>query len=463
MATPASGHPPPPTEKKWTLPPQRMLWTEGNASSRDEMTAAKKRECADADSSLVSKRRYSAHLKFADIDAAMLQWVLEMNGQKVPLSDSAIQAKAKQLAQVLGTTDFKASNGWLYKFKERHGFVINKAREERDYVDVGHADCGLGNYHHALLDHDPTRVYSCCETSLLYKRAPFRDDTTETPEDRFTVLLCCNASGTHKIKPLVINCCDKGQEKLPVTFAWQRSSFMTSNIFQQWLWEFEKQVDHNSVLILDTCPAHVSVQSDNVKLLYIQSNQRELQPLYGGVLNAFKCRYRSDLVSRYSSSPGEDVSLRDATQLLADAWQHVGQEMIIQSWVKSQLLQGRMCAGRLHNRDFDPVSHLCANMGKIRAEVTRKDAEEYLHCDDTCSTTYSFSEEAIESTKPSESPGAQYAHGCPTNLHPGDILGMLDKMEHFFTHQALTSTTDLLAIHSLRNKTIRIATDFQVE
>lgn len=448
--------------------------------------------CADAGfggcgsgSGVVAKRKFTAHLKFADIDAAMLQWVLEKTSEKVPLSDSAIQAKAKQLAQVLGTTDFKASNGWLYKFKERHGFALKSGSKEEGsrstLEDMGAGVCGLGNYHHALLDHDPVRVYSCCETSILYKRAPFGNGCEPSPEscspdDRLTVLLCCNASGTHKIKPLVINSQRETQEvrenmpKLPVTYAWQRSSFMTSNIFQQWLWEFEKQVEHNSVLILDTCPAHVSVQSDRVKLLYVQSNMRELQPLYGGVLNVFKCKYRADLVVHYLNFPdlSNRISILDALLLLGEAWSHVPRETIVNCWVRSQLLPVRMCAGRSHNGDSDPMDQLCSSLMKVRPDITRKDVEDYLHCDDSCSTTYSFSEEAIECAKPGITeapPHSQYQHGgCPTNLRPGEILGMLDKMEHFFTHQALTSTTDLLAIHSLRSKTIQIASnDFQIE
>lgn len=439
---------------------------------------------------VIAKRKYSAHLKFADIDAAMLQWVLEMTSQKAALSDSAIQAKAKQLAQVLGTTDFKASNGWLYKFKERHGFALKSGAKDDGggrgtLEDMGAGVCGLGNYHHALLDHDPVRVYSCCETSILYKRAPFGGGCEPSPEscepdDRLTVLLCCNANGTHKIKPLVINSQRESPEvrdnkgKLPVTYAWQRSSYMTSNIFQQWLWEFEKQVEHNSVLILDTCPAHVSVQSDRVKLLYVQSNMRELQPLHGGVLNAFKCKYRADLVVHYLNFPdlSNRISVLDALLLLGEAWNQVPRETIVGCWVRSQLLPSvRMCAGRSaqQNGEGDPMEQLCTSLMKVRPDVTRKDIEDYLHCDDSCSTTYSFSEEAIESAKPgiaeAPPPHSQYQHGgCPTNLRPGEILGMLDKMEHFFTHQALTSTTDLLAIHSLRSKTIQIATnDYQVE
>lgn len=45
-------------------------------------------------------------------------------------------------------------------------------------------------------------------------------------------------------------------------------------------------------------------------------------------------------------------------------------------------------------------------------------------------------------------------------LTPDEILAMLDKMEQFFTHQALISSTDMLAIQSLRSKTYKIASNY---
>src|SRR5690606_32881006 len=104
-------------------------------------------------------------------------------------------------------------------------------------------------------------------------------------------------------------------------------------------------------------------------------------------------------------------------------------------------------------------------------QISRQDAEDYLHEDDICPTSYSFSEEAFESSRPHPlHPDAVRAallsyhnHQCAIthrkNLRPEEILAMLDRMEHFFTHQALTSSTDILAIHSLRTKTIQIASN----
>lgn len=46
-----------------------------------------------------------------------------------------------------------------------------------------------------------------------------------------------------------------------VSYASQRSSFLTGNIFQQWIWELERRVEYPCVLLLDTSPAHVSVRS----------------------------------------------------------------------------------------------------------------------------------------------------------------------------------------------------------
>lgn len=67
------------------------------------MTSSSKRGSSESAGGSQGKRpgrKCGTHLRFADIDAAMLQWMLDMNAYKVPLSDSTIQAKAKQLAQV---------------------------------------------------------------------------------------------------------------------------------------------------------------------------------------------------------------------------------------------------------------------------------------------------------------------------------------------------------------------------
>ncbi|OQR73890.1 hypothetical protein BIW11_03497 [Tropilaelaps mercedesae] len=391
-------------------------------------------------------------------------------------------------------------------------------------------DYELANYHHALFDYDPARIYTVSETCLLYNKLPNaeRDTLSDTlnADARITVLLCSNANGTHKFRPLVINCRRDGEDfnenrdKLPVSYASQRSSFLTGNIFQQWIWELERRVEYPCVLLLDTSPAHVSVsvQSDKIKLLFLQNSLRQLQPLNQGAITEFKARYKAEMIThterQLSSAQGNQgsngvraalptpdvvVPFLDALYILSDAWSSLARDTLLESWTKSQLLPVRIYTGR---RDIEEeaihelsqaikASKLCCAPGDRGGsdrsgasggsggsaaaspadgiEPNRREVEEYLHLDDTFPTSYSFSEEAFESSSATQGYSSeamdaalmQYYHlRRSRQLTPEEILAMLDKMEQFFTHQALISSTDILAIHSLRSKTYKIASNY---
>ncbi|XP_015371881.1 PREDICTED: major centromere autoantigen B-like [Diuraphis noxia] len=47
-------------------------------------------------------------------------WISKTREKNLPISGPTIQEKAKQLAEVHGLNDFKASNGWLEKCRRRH-------------------------------------------------------------------------------------------------------------------------------------------------------------------------------------------------------------------------------------------------------------------------------------------------------------------------------------------------------
>ncbi|XP_060845841.1 tigger transposable element-derived protein 3-like [Rhopalosiphum padi] len=54
------------------------------------------------------------------IDKELLVWFSKTREKNLPVSGPTIQEKGKQLAEVYGLNDFKASNGWLEKFRKRH-------------------------------------------------------------------------------------------------------------------------------------------------------------------------------------------------------------------------------------------------------------------------------------------------------------------------------------------------------
>ncbi|GBO35484.1 Tigger transposable element-derived protein 4, partial [Araneus ventricosus] len=73
-----------------------------------------------------SSNSCSKHLKTCvceDVDKAVLKWIHTMRDKNVPISGPFIIEKALQFAKALGYDEFRGSNGWLEKFKRRHGIM----------------------------------------------------------------------------------------------------------------------------------------------------------------------------------------------------------------------------------------------------------------------------------------------------------------------------------------------------
>lgn len=54
-----------------------------------------------------------------NVNSAVLKWFASARDQNVPVSGPLLQEQALKYGQQLGATNFKASTGWLHKFKKR--------------------------------------------------------------------------------------------------------------------------------------------------------------------------------------------------------------------------------------------------------------------------------------------------------------------------------------------------------
>lgn len=53
-------------------------------------------------------------------DSAMLEWFRMARSRNIPVSGPMLQTKAVAVAEQMQLENFKASNGWLKKFKTRY-------------------------------------------------------------------------------------------------------------------------------------------------------------------------------------------------------------------------------------------------------------------------------------------------------------------------------------------------------
>jgi len=159
-----------------------------------------------------------------EVEKLLLIWINDnmLTGNSV--SEGMICEKARRLHDDLvinypgrsGDTDvFKASRGWFEKFKKRsgihgvvrHGEAVSANQKATEEFVQDFSDYVKGN------GFIPQHVFNCDETGLFWKKMPRRTNITKEEKallghkpmkDRLTLLLCGNASGDFKIKPLLV-------------------------------------------------------------------------------------------------------------------------------------------------------------------------------------------------------------------------------------------------------------------
>jgi hypothetical protein len=148
------------------------------------------------------------------IDEILFGWFTAQRAKHIPISGPLLQEKALQIAEELGLApdEFKASNGWLQKFRNRHMIGYRQISGE----SAGVCAATVEEWKHRLktiingYSHDD--IYNADKTALLFKMIPDRSMVLNKEQckggkrskDLYTVLFCSNWSGNHKLKPLVI-------------------------------------------------------------------------------------------------------------------------------------------------------------------------------------------------------------------------------------------------------------------
>ncbi|XP_065284391.1 tigger transposable element-derived protein 6-like [Dermacentor albipictus] len=300
-----------------------------------------------------------------ELDKAVHAWFVEARASNVPLSGSIVQQKALNYACLLGIDDFKASIGWLNRFKARHNIVGKVLCGESMSADVdGAAAWKASNMAGILSNFAPADIYNADETGLFYEMLPARTldfkgqrcHGGKHSKKRITVLLCTNMDGSDKRPPLVIGKsakprCFKGTRSLPVQYKANNKSWMTRAIFTEWMMAFDRDMKRQGrkvCLLLDNCSAHHSdeVKLTNTELRFFPPNCTSvLQPLDQGVILSLKRAYRGRLIQRllFNTETGRDtkVDLYVALQIMSAAWSTLGRSVIVNCFRHAGFAEGR--------------------------------------------------------------------------------------------------------------------------
>ncbi|KAM7306471.1 hypothetical protein ISCGN_010174 [Ixodes scapularis] len=92
-----------------------------------------------------SARKRLRHAAYKDVEDALFKLFLNARTMNVPVSGPLLLGKARDFAFLLNFTKFSPGNGWLHRFKERHGIVYKSIVKEGASVDIERAERWLAD------------------------------------------------------------------------------------------------------------------------------------------------------------------------------------------------------------------------------------------------------------------------------------------------------------------------------
>ncbi|KAL5505629.1 hypothetical protein EMCRGX_G007093 [Ephydatia muelleri] len=277
------------------------------------------------------------------------------------------------------------SNGWLSRWKGRHGVFSVRLHGEAGGADQQGVARAQRELPGIIEKYRPEDVFNIDETGLFYRQAPDRTLTTtadvrgaKKAKDRITVALAVNVTASERLKPVVIHKYKKprcfGRTFNPnslVMYYSNTNAWMRTDVFTDWSKQVNeqfKQQNRQCLMLLDNASSHhlsdtpmIKVGSfdcfklSNLLLLFFPANCTSVvQPLDQGVIAVLKARYKSKLathmVTQYDIDPTQDLralssktDVKEAIIWLLAAWGEITPSTIVNCWCKAGILPAEWC------------------------------------------------------------------------------------------------------------------------
>ena len=396
----------------------------------------------------------------------------------------------KKLCEQRGvTTTFTASDGWLWRFGQRHGIRQLTLQGEKLSADWLAAENFIASFEDIIENGQYTlnQIFNCDETVLYYKLLPRKSlvsgmeksaDGRKLQKERITINACSNASGSIKLPLFFIGKFKKprcfknvSKDKLSVIYASQKNAWMTASLFSTWFQNdfvpvVQKElvklgVEPKAILLLDNCSAHPNadelVSTDGkIKAVFLPPNVTSLiQPMDQGILEALKRHYRRKLLEELLFQDDEGISIVEylkSTDIVAASWDEIAPMSLQLSWRKflSTSSSGSTVDTAVDTSDdtagdTSDEEHLvqdCATLfDELGMELTVDEVEEWLQSDTSDQGYTHLNDDEIIATVLNESEGDEAEETEPDstpqtkNMSHSEAIKMFDGCMQYLQEQ----------------------------
>jgi hypothetical protein len=338
-----------------------------------------------------------------DITKIVWEWFVSVRSRNFGISGTMIQEHAKEVAEKLGKSEFKASNEWLESFRKRHQIVFNEVCGESGDVCGETVADWVAKLPSVMDGYEPKDIANGDETGLFLHALPSktlclkgeRCSGGKLCKERLTVFFCGFMTGEIE-KPLVIGRAAKPRcfknidiKKLPVDWKSNKKAWMTSHIMEEWLTAFNakmKQQNHNVLLFLDNATCHPHIELSNVRLVWFTPNNTSVsQPVDQGVIKCVKliCRkliMKSLLANMDAASSATElakfISVLDAVIWMAEATKQVSPQTVQRHFQKAKFSMSNLNEKETNENNIQDLQE-----SLNRATYENAAAEDYLNID----------------------------------------------------------------------------------
>ena len=267
----------------------------------------------------------------------MYKWFKKCEASGIYSSGPLLKEEAMNIKDLLKNpdlNDFKASEGWLEKWKLSYG--IREKQISCESLDVSEVtvDSWIERLRELCKGYHLKDIWNMDESGCFFKALPLKGlahkgkkcKGGKKSKQRMTVAFFVSADGGKVGKPIVIwkskkpRCFKRSNAALnleQVSYFADTKSWMQINIMENVLDKLNKmKVEKRNVLLfLDNAPVHpagLQGKYSNIKVVFLPKNTTSrLQPLDAGIIKNFKVKYRKKLLRHVISRITNDLSASD--------------------------------------------------------------------------------------------------------------------------------------------------------